>query len=251
MNRRVESLAISTALAIAIGNTYISSIRYNKAINEMNQLNTKIEEQQLEINDTKIAYEDAINKNKTLESQLSETTEELENARQNIAKYTKITEFDEFNLTELSQATELHMKHALTGTALEKVAGTFVRAEETYGVNAYFLAAIAAQESSWGTSDRAKYQNNLTGHAVYDNGSKGSTFSSWSDSILETARLLKEEYLTPSGKYFNGFSTVNVNANYCFYQDRKTVDYNWSISVNSIAKSLQHKANIWCTRYTN
>ena len=46
---------------------------------------------------------------------------------------------------------------------LKEYAGEFLQAEKDYGINACFLASIAAHESSWGRSDLAKNKNNLFG----------------------------------------------------------------------------------------
>ncbi|MFR7391797.1 MAG: glucosaminidase domain-containing protein [Anaerostipes hadrus] len=54
----------------------------------------------------------------------------------------------------------------LEGTALYADAKAYVKAEEKYHVNAVFLMGIAAHESAWGTSRRAREDNNLTGYGV-------------------------------------------------------------------------------------
>ena len=46
---------------------------------------------------------------------------------------------------------------------LKEYAEEFLQAEEDYGINACFLAAVAAHESGWGQSDLAKNKNNLFG----------------------------------------------------------------------------------------
>ena len=46
---------------------------------------------------------------------------------------------------------------------LKEYAEEFLQAEEDYGINACFLASIAALESGWGRSDLAKNKNNLFG----------------------------------------------------------------------------------------
>ena len=46
---------------------------------------------------------------------------------------------------------------------LKEYAGEFLQAEEEYGINACFIAAVAAHESGWGQSDLAKNKNNLFG----------------------------------------------------------------------------------------
>lgn len=246
---KIETAIIAGAIAtIAIGVGVCDTIsslsnKYEDALMQIEELNSQIKEQQSEIQNTNDLYNQIINEKQEIESRLSETTEELENARRDIEKYTRVTYFNEYDLTQRSYASIVHMKKALKDTELQRVASSFVEAEETYGVNAYFLAAIAALESSWGTSSRAVYQNNLTGHAVYNSSASGTYFSSWHESIMVTAKMLKENYLSYDGIHYNGLSTVDVNKKYCFLEDSITIDYNWSSKVNSIAHSLQYKGN--------
>ena len=246
---KIETAVIAGAIAtIVIGVGVCDTIsslsnKYEDALMQIEELNSQIKEQQSEVQNANDLYNQIINEKQEIESRLSETTEELENARRDIEKYTRVTYFNEYDLTQRSYASIVHMKKALKDTELQRAASSFVEAEETYGVNAYFLAAIAALESSWGTSNRAIYQNNLTGHAVYNNSATGTYFSSWHESIMTTAKMLKENYLSYDGIHYNGLSTVDVNKKYCFLQDGITIDYNWSSSVNSIAHSLQYKGN--------
>lgn len=246
---KIETAIIAGAIAtIAIGVGVCDTIsslsnKYEDALMQIEELNSQIKEQQSEIQNANDLYNQIINEKQEIESRLSETTEELENARRDIEKYTRVTYFNEYDLTQRSYASIVHMKKALKDTELQRVASSFVEAEETYGVNAYFLAAIAALESSWGTSSRAIYQNNLTGHAVYNDSARGTYFSSWHESIMTTAKMLKENYLSYDGIHYNGLSTVDVNKKYCFLEDSITIDYNWSSKVNSIAHSLQYKGN--------
>lgn len=127
---------------------------------------------------------------------------------------------------------------ALKGTELYDLIPHFIEAENTYGVNAFALIGLVANESGWGTSERAKRDNNLTGYAVYSSSSKGRKFKSKRESILETARLLKETYLTPGGECYNGVSLWNVNERYCV----DVIPYQWSDIINQIAHKLQYKS---------
>lgn len=145
-----------------------------------------------------------------------------------------LTEKSNLNVTEMENV----LKDAPRGT-LAKYAKYFVDAEEKYSVNAFALAAIAAQESAWGTSDRAINQNNLTGYAVYNSKSRGSSFSSAGESIMLTAKLLKENYLTPGAENFNGTSIQAANKDYCLKDDSSETDYGWSKNINSIAEELE------------
>ena len=57
------------------------------------------------------------------------------------------------------------------------------------------------------------------------------------------AKMLKEDYLTETGQWFNGYSVIEVNQKYCFLNDQKTVDVNWSINIIQIAEQLKKTAN--------
>lgn len=150
-------------------------------------------------------------------------------------------DFNYYDVTSDSNITaeELYtVLSAFSGGALAQYAWAIVDCEEIYDVNSFFLAAIIAQESSWGKSDRAIYQNNLTGHAVYDSNAAGTSFSDPAECIYITAELLATDYLDPNVASFNGYAVNEVNMRYCLKEDRQTVDYGWSESINSIANSF-------------
>ena len=240
MNKNLKNIIIAGIISGVFATGYDVLSKVNSKINELNETIEKLEnekkEKELEIK----------NKDKNIEelnAKISELSEELEDARRNIERYTRVTHYNRHDVSEPSYATNIHMRRALAGTPLENSAESFIEAEEIYGVNAYFLAAICAQESSWGKSERAINNNNLTGYAVYNSNAKGATFDSWHDSILSTAKLIKYEYLTEGGHSFNGYGSRDINERYCFYEDGKTVDYNWSANIDWIAYNLLEKAN--------
>jgi beta-N-acetylglucosaminidase len=120
----------------------------------------------------------------------------------------------------------------------------FYYAEQEYGINGLFLAAIAIHESGWGTSSIAVNKNNLFGYMAYDNSaySSATTFSSYSEGIDMVARVLMKYYLNSpgteiyggniaDGKYYMGNTISDVNKHYAS-------DYNWANSVYSIMKNL-------------
>lgn len=241
MNTNKITLAIFTAV-------YAASMVYmvdcsNKKDEDIVNLKLMIEDANNKINDVSVELQDKDKEIESLTSELEEKNNALESARQKIRSIESKVSYNSSDVTAPSRATVTHMKRALKGTALYEHAEDFVRAEEQEGVNAFLLAGIAALESSWGTSERAKYDNNLTGYGVYNKYSRGINPNSKSEGILRTARVLRKEYLTPGGQYFNGYSARDVNTKYCFEQDMKTVDYKWSKSVSSIAYDLVEKAN--------
>ena len=123
--------------------------------------------------------------------------------------------------------------------SMAEMAWAIVDAENETSINALFLAGVIAQESAWGTSDRARYQNNVTGYCVYSSQAKGRYFNSKYDCIMETARWLKAEYLSPDGNHFYGYTSYHVNIDYCLTEDGSATNFEWSKSINNIAKTIE------------
>lgn len=142
--------------------------------------------------------------------------------------------YDPNDLTKPSNVTYNQLYNVLRNTALEGLTYSFIEAEKRHNVNALFLVGLAATESTWGTSRRVIEQNNLTGHGVYLETSRGSNFSSKEQSILKTARMLSEEYLNEKGECYNGKSIWAVNRKYSLHPN-KTVNTEWSNIINEIA----------------
>lgn len=88
----------------------------------------------------------------------------------------------------------------------------FYEAEQEYGVNAVVLIAITRLESGNGTNALTIQKNNPMSYGMSWG---GETFPSVRDCILRTTKLLKEQYLTPNGKYYNGKSLTQVGIKYC------------------------------------
>ena len=95
---------------------------------------------------------------------------------------------------------------------------------------------IAAHESAWGTSRRAREDNNLTGYGVYSDSAKGINKPSKEEGLLATAETLHERYLTPGGNYYEGTSVADVNKHYC-------VGNEWAGAVVGYAYQLMNKLN--------
>ena len=92
----------------------------------------------------------------------------------------------------------------------------FYNAEQKYGVNGIFIAAVGIHESAWGTSYLAKEKNNLFGYRAYDRDPINSAqdFDSYEDAINVVAEALSKNYLTPTGSYYNGTTIESVNTKY-------------------------------------
>ena len=88
---------------------------------------------------------------------------------------------------------------------LANLAEDFVLAEQEYGVNAVFLAALAAHESGWGK--HCFKPNNIFGWS-------GKSFDSKSECIAFVASRIAEKYLSEDGRCFHGKNLYGVNVSY-------------------------------------
>lgn len=178
------------------------------------------------------------NENEVLRVELSELQEQYEELNGKYQKEIAPVSFKDWNLHSLSNGTVRKLEKGLKGTGLEGLGSWYLKAEQTYGVNAIFLMALTAQESAWGTSNRAVTQNNLSGYAVYSASAEGTTFDSKGESIMATAKLIGEKYISSNGEYYNGTSVASVNIRYC-----PDDGGHWSSNITQIAYDLVNKIN--------
>jgi beta-N-acetylglucosaminidase len=125
------------------------------------------------------------------------------------------------------------LNELLSDTGLKGLGDSFVEAEKEYGVNAIFLTSLVAQESGWGTSNRAINHNNLSGYAVYTDASKGKFFTSKHESIMTTARLIRDDYMDADGRH----DIRSINEKYT-----PVNGYDWSNKISLIANDLKEDA---------
>lgn len=111
---------------------------------------------------------------------------------------------------------------------LKPYAPAFLLAEEETGVNAVFLASVAALESGWGKSNIAEKKHNLFG---WGGASGYMEFESKESCISHVAQRLKALYLTPDGKYFHGFDVADVNVRY-------NANETWGVKVEEIMDNI-------------
>lgn len=108
------------------------------------------------------------------------------------------------DLTVQSGLSEKELSAGLRDELLP-LAKDFILAEEKYGVNAVFLASVAALESGWGKS--CFRQNNIFGWS-------GKDFLTKAECIDFVASKIAEHYLSENGKYYNGKTVSGVNICY-------------------------------------
>lgn len=152
---------------------------------------------------------------KPMEEKVQTIKKQIRKLKEEIKKEQQTRYFNPNDVSALSHITVADAKHILEGTALYEDAKAYVKAEEKYHVNAVFLMGIAAHESAWGTSRRAREDNNLTGYGVTSDHAKGINKSTKEAGLLATAETLHERYLTPGGSYYAGTSAAAVNKHYC------------------------------------
>ncbi|MFI3211399.1 MAG: glucosaminidase domain-containing protein [Peptostreptococcaceae bacterium] len=150
--------------------------------------------------------------------------------------------FNPLNVLEISNLSVDDMYKGLYGTALYELAPVFIECENEYGINAVFLASLAAHESAWGTSRRAVEDNNLTGFGVYSDSAVGINAYSKRDNLLQTTKWLKERYLTKGAIYYNGLSIQAINTRYCIGVNGLS-DFNWSTGIQRISNTIFNRIN--------
>lgn len=188
-----------------------------------------------EMNEKVQAYEKyKIEEQKRIEAEQERLRqEELERQRLAEIEANRVVTYNPYNLLEPSNITREEAYIMLEGTALQTLSNAYVYMEELYGVNAIYLMSLSAEESGWGRSQLAITHNNIGG-IKSSNG--WMYFSDWGECLDYKARLLKNQYLSENGDYFNGYSIWNVNIKYC---EQNT----WADNINSIAYGLLNKIN--------
>ena len=83
-------------------------------------------------------------------------------------------------------------------------------AERKYGINARFLLAAALHESGWGSGYIARVKHNLFGYNAYDRDPVryATAYRTYAANIDDTARFIKDFYLTPGGRWWGGRPTL-------------------------------------------
>lgn len=181
-------------------------------------------------------------------ARLEEEAKKAEELRLELERQASVG-FNDMDVTRLSNITASELENVLyntkNGEGLAPYASYFIEAEQIHGINAFFICAIAAQESGWGKF-AAGNGTNLTGYAVYNSYSDGMTFEGGiRHNILATAELIADKYVNPEGPYHTewtdynyGKSIYEINVRYCLYQDMRTTDFGWSNNIGSIASNL-------------
>lgn len=116
----------------------------------------------------------------------------------------------------------------------------FYYAEQQYGLNGVFLAAVAVHESNWGQSKIANDKKNLFGYGASDSNPYGNAgkFDTYAAGIDLVARVFVKYYINEpgsiiydgtaaSGKYYNGSNLTGVNVKYASDKNWANGVYKW------------------------
>ena len=135
-------------------------------------------------------------------------------------------------------AEELDKVYSLMNIKGSRLAGKgaiFKEAEERYQINALYLIAHSAIESSWGRSQIAKDKNNFFGIAAYDTTPYDSakSFDDVDKGILGAAKWIRENYID-NGRTYLGNKSSGMNVLYAS-------DPYWGEKIASIMMSINSK----------
>ena len=101
-------------------------------------------------------------------------------------------------------------------------------------IDPILVASIAALESGWNSSSVAEKYNNLFGWTNNDGTYR--RFESKDECIKYVCEQLKEHYLTPDGKYFEGYEIADICVHYNGSEE-------WTQAIEEIYKQIQNKVN--------
>ena len=206
-----ESIAVENAITGGSNNKYIEELMSAGSTQMQEMMDEKVRIQQ-EI-EAKRKAEEEKKQQEQIRSMINELTTGVDDLR------------TPSNLT--ASQLEKGLRKNLSG-----LGSYFIEAEKTYGVNAIFLASVAALESAWGTSNYAVKRNNLFGYGAYtSNPDNAYYFSSKRVAILYVARKLRVDYLSENGKFFSGYTLEGVNKRYC-------TNPQWAKLVGNIMKDM-------------
>jgi beta-N-acetylglucosaminidase len=121
----------------------------------------------------------------------------------------------------------------LAGTALAGLGDSYMQAEKAYGVSARYLVAHSIEESGWGTSAIAHDKHNLFGYGADDSNPYGDavSFPSFDACIQFVAQKVRDNYLTPTGRYYHGPTLRGMNVDYAS-------DPFWAAQIAAIARTI-------------
>lgn len=184
---------------------------YENTSRELVESNEKNNELIQDLHEAIIHIENVEQRNSELETILFNQRETYRNAVAMQGSVMPVLTLSNFTAKQYERAWNRLGAHGLKGTG-----DSLVQAEDLYSVNSLVLSAIAYMESAGGMSRLAREKNNLFGL-----GAGGSTpyqsalcFSSKSDCIHFTAKLLYNRYLSRGSRGYRGDNLIAIGPRY-------------------------------------
>lgn len=242
MNKRAK-LIIGMSLVLSLG---VGTLGYkaNKLEQQVRQQEAQTQQLTKQLEESQKKYDSLFDEARKAYDEKQKMQQELENLRafqkkvrkeQSISRGLSRVTYGPYSRVDVkSGITANLLNKAFVGTEMEGLGQAFVDAENTYEVNAIFLASIAALESGWGKYDLGK--NNLFGFGAHDgNVGNATAFSHKGESIMKVAKALRRDYLNKDGRYHNGASPAGINKLYCSSDQ-------WKFKVSGIMNIITEKA---------
>ena len=134
---------------------------------------------------------------------------------------------------DVSGITSDQFSYSLIGN-LKDVSDAILAYSGVNEIDPILVASIAALESGWNSSPVAEKYNNLFGWTNNDGTYR--RFESKDECIKYVCEQLKEHYLTPDGKYFEGYEIADICVHYNGNEE-------WTQAIEEIYKQIQNKVN--------
>ena len=134
---------------------------------------------------------------------------------------------------DVSCITSDQFSYSLIGN-LKDVSDAILAYSGVNEIDPILVASIAALESGWNSSPVAEKYNNLFGWTNNDGTYR--RFESKDECIKYVCEQLKEHYLTPDGKYFEGYEIADICVHYNGSEE-------WTQAIEGIYKQIQNKVN--------
>lgn len=191
---------------------------------------------------------------------LNNTIEKLNNQQQDIDKFIDNLKFKPINtksviannlvnindITEISGLNANEFNIIFEGSGFSNHGNTFELAEKLYGINGIILSSIGVAETGIKLNQNASATDNYNPYDIgaYNNihPSKSKKFKSLDDSTLYLAGMLRYNYVSENGKYYNGKSVKAVNTRYAVLDDGSR-NIEWSNNIHSISSRFKRRIN--------
>ena len=152
-----------------------------------------------------------------------------------------ITDLCDGSTAELTnKLNEFIEKNLKSDSVLQGKGQAFADAQRKYGISASVLLGICILESAGGTSNLAKTKKNVSSLTTGKSGDdRWRKFKTVEECIEETAKLLKNHYVTNSGVSGKSLSKLyEINAKYCPVAE-VTSNSGWAKGVESWTKKIE------------